>query len=136
MKTLFRYIDFISHSGYNLKWKIECDALSDDDLDTLAVIIADKINYTYKKYIFKEVVGIPQGGLRIAKKVEKLVKQLDDKKGTHILLIDDVLTTGQSMDEYRVKYQQNKQCIGIVLFARGSPASWIHPVFQLWDNLK
>jgi len=129
MKTLFRQIDFISHSGYNLKWKIECDALSDEELDTLASVIARKIQNEYSRFLLKDIIGVPRGGIRIAEKLKDHIGTFEE--GTHILLIDDVLTTGQSMEEYKEKYNKYP-CIGVVLFARGSPPEWIHPVFQLW----
>lgn len=38
--SLFRYGKLIAHSGSELDYKIECDALTDDDIDCLARIYA------------------------------------------------------------------------------------------------
>ncbi len=128
-KILFRQIDFISHSGYNLKWKIECDALSDEELETLAIVIKTKIENKYSRYLIKDIIGIPSGGLRIA---EQLKKQVEiSESGTLVIIVDDVLTTGKSMEEYKKRYSAYP-CLGFVLFARGTPYKWIKPVFQLW----
>ncbi len=129
-KTLFKQIDFISHSGYNLKWKIECDALSDEELETLASVIKTKIENEYFRYAIKEIVGIPTGGLRIAECLKKQIK-IDELLGTLVIIVDDVLTTGKSMEEYK-KWYSAYSCLGFVLFARGTPNKWIKPVFQLW----
>ncbi len=130
IRTLFRQIDFISHSGYNLKWKIECDSLSDEDLETLATVIETKIENEYPRYLIKDIIGIPSGGLRIAKYLKKKIKI--SKFGTLIIIVDDVLTTGKSMEEYKKLYGKYDHCLGFVLFARGTPNEWIKPVFQLW----
>lgn len=130
-KTLFKQIDFISHSGYNLKWKIECDALSDEELETLASVIKTKIENEYSQHLIYEIVGIPTGGLRIAKQLKKKIKV--SKYGTLVIIIDDVLTTGKSMEEYKKQFKYFR-CLGFVLFARGTPNEWIKPVFQLWGS--
>ena len=38
---LFQTVDFISHAGLPLTWKIECDALSDDEWKTIAKMIRE-----------------------------------------------------------------------------------------------
>ena len=62
---LFQTQDFRAHSGENLTWKIECDALSTAEWDTLAAMI-----YEYEPRNFGEVVGIPRGGLPLARALE------------------------------------------------------------------
>lgn len=52
--NLFVDHSFVSNSGNPLDFKIDCDALSDDDLATLAIIIAKRIK-------FGAVEGIPHG---------------------------------------------------------------------------
>ena len=54
--NLFIREDFISHAGLPLTWKVECDALSEGDYEALAKIVSEKIK-------FKNVVGIPRGGI-------------------------------------------------------------------------
>ena len=54
--NLFVKENFISHSGNKLDFKIECDALTDEDIECIAYIIS-------KKYTFSNVFGIPRGRL-------------------------------------------------------------------------
>ena len=120
-KNLFEKKTFTMHSGDMGHWKIECDSLTDEDLDTLAFMIADKI-------MFKRVIGVAAGGLRIAKALEKY-----KSKNGWCLIIDDVLTTGNSMEAAKNQCVEDvDDIIGVVLFARGKCPSWIIPVFQLW----
>ena len=52
--NLFIRDDFISHAGLPLTWKVECDALSEDDYEALAKIVSEKIK-------FKDVICIHRG---------------------------------------------------------------------------
>lgn len=113
---MFKWKKFKAHSGDELLWKIECDTLSGKDIKCLAQLIA-------MKFSFSSVVGVPEGGLRLAKALEPFVS-VGPK-----LIVDDVLTTGKSMDVYKNKYPG---AIGVVIFARAIPANWIYPIFQLW----
>ena len=110
---MFERKDFISHAGKPLHWKIECDELSDEDLETLAYVVSRRIQ-------FSSVVGIPRGGVRFADALKKYVSESGPR-----LLVDDVLTTGLSMDTER-KYGD----VGVVIFSRGLCPSWIIPIFQ------
>ncbi len=51
---MFILQDFISHSGIPLEWKIECDDLTEKDINTLAFIIG-------KRFKFGSVRGVPTG---------------------------------------------------------------------------
>lgn len=119
--TLFRNGEFLSHSGKALNWKIECDALTDDDYDTIAKVIASKIK-------FSSVFGVPRGGTKLAHFLSDYISN----EGP-VLVVDDVLTTGRSMEEFRDKlnFIGHKEVLGIVLFSRGVCPDWIYPVFQL-----
>ena len=117
-KNLFVNKTFTMHSGDIGHWKIECDALTDGDLDTLAYIISRRLK-------FNKVIGIPRGGIRIAKALEKY----ESDKG-FCLIVDDVLTTGSSMEEVK-KQHSDKDVIGVVIFARGKCPDWIIPLFQM-----
>ena len=122
---LFETKDFVMHSGARGYFKIECDNLTDDDLDTLALI-------TSKKYDFNIVKGVPTGGWRI----EEAFKKYGNRNSNMLLIVDDVLTTGGSMEEYKaelVKTYINMDVQGIVLFARSKCADWIDPIFQMWE---
>lgn len=106
---------FIMHSGDAADFKIECDNLTDEEIETFAMLIS-------KKFRFGRVAGVPRGGLRIANALRKYC--------THgpRLIVDDVLTTGNSMSA-----RKQDSDIGVVLFARGPCPDWVHPIFQLWD---
>lgn len=106
------------HSGGHSSFKIDCDALTDGDLNTLAKLIAREFN-------FSKVVGIPTGGNRLAYALQKWIK-----KDGPLLIVDDVLTTGNSMEDEKEKYP-HLHVIGVVIFARGSCPSWIHPMFEM-----
>ena len=122
-ETLFIKKDWVMHSGGTAHNKIECDALTDEDIDCLAFIIAQKGK-------FCDIHGIPNGGVRLANSLRKFV----DKEGVR-LIVDDVLTTGSSMEEAKQKLGWS-DAVGVVLFARGQCADWIRPVFQMsWINV-
>ncbi|MGB6326676.1 MAG: hypothetical protein WBG11_13150 [Methylocella sp.] len=106
---------FVMHSGDRSQWKIECDALTEEEIETFAPLIS-------KKFVFGKVEGIPRGGLPVANALQKYCTR------GPCLLVDGVLTTGASMELAR-KYHSD---IGVVLFARGPCPEWIHPVFRLW----
>ena len=120
--TLFEKKNFIMHSGEKSNFKIECDALTDGDIETLAYLIS-------KRFKFAGVYGIPTGGLRLAKVLNKYI----DEFGDYYLIVDDVLTTGTSMEEARKKLMRHEPIIGVVLFSRSkSPIKkWIRPMFNM-----
>ncbi len=111
---MFQLGEFKAHSGRILYWKIECDALSTNDWKCLAWIVHDLVTP------FGSVEGVPTGGCHLANWLETYVTR------GPLLIVDDVLTTGQSMEEYRAK----RAAIGAVIFARGPCPKWITPVFQ------
>lgn len=123
---LFQKIDFVSHSGLNLDFKLECDALTNDDWETLAYIISKKVK-------FYDVFGVPRGGLVLA---EKLKKYRTKDLNLPLLVVDDILTTGRSMEEMK-KHCNDTECmggyIGVVVFARAKCPEWITPMFQMWN---
>ena len=115
--ALFENKSLVSHAGLDLSFKIECDALSDEDIETIATIIG-------RNFVFGRVYGVPSGGLRLATALEKFRTSSD-----RVLIVDDVLTTGTSMEKARREI--GTDAIGVVIFSRGQCPSWIHPVFQL-----
>jgi hypothetical protein len=131
--NLFKQGYITLHSGAKSSFKIECDSLTDDDLECIASLIA-------LIYQFGKVYGVPTGGEKLANELKKY--EIDDfliigagRKLSQILIIDDVLTTGNSMAEYRKKIcEENayaiEECLGIVIFARGKCPDWITPIFN------
>lgn len=110
---MFNKTDFISHAGKKMEWKIECDDLTDDDLETLAYVVS-------KKLTFGSVYGIPRGGVRFAKMLERYCTE-----GGR-LLVDDVFTTGMSMDA-----EHREGDAGLVIFSRGETPDWVTSIFKL-----
>ncbi len=118
--SLFEKKDFISHSNIELDWKIDCDFLTDKDIETLAFIIQ-------KDFKFKKVIGVPTGGLRLAAALQKY----EDVNEYNYLIVDDVLTTGKSMEEERKRiYNFNTTAFGVVIFARGNCPHWVTSIFK------
>lgn len=100
---------FTMHGGGTSYWKIECDHLSDGDIEWFAKAITNACSP------FGAVVGIPRGGLRLA---EALQGSCLTGHRT-LLIVDDVFTTGTSMVEYCEKYKdQYENIIGAVMFNR------------------
>ena len=128
--SLFQKKEFISHSGNLMDWKIDCDALSDEDITALAYTIS-------RHFSFKKVVGVPRGGDRLA----EALKEYENDEMWATLVVDDVMTTGASMEETRSRlYAENTEdlfsVMGIVIFSRMLPEdspAWIYRIFQLWD---
>ena len=114
--TLFENGEFKSHSGLTLSFKINCDALSDKDIEILADIIR-------KKFKFSKVFGVPRGGVRLANALKKYLSE----EGP-VLVVDDVLTTGKSMEEAKTKFPR-EDVLGVVIFARSLCPVWVRPMF-------
>lgn len=120
--NLFQSGIFHLHSGETSDFKIDCDALTDDDLATLARFVA-------ARFRFGAVHGIPNGGNRLRCALAPLVTY------GPLLIVDDVLTTGGSMVRARRQFDGFfHDIIGVVVFARKKPAPWIHPMFQMWKK--
>ena len=122
--NLFQSVDFISHSGLELKWKIECDALSDPEWFTISQMIMEI------SVPFKEAIGIPRGGTKLG----SLLNQYGTgKREDPVLLVDDVLTTGESMKQFKTKrsWRYPSDYIGWVVFARTKTPKWVTALFQM-----
>ena len=149
--NLFQKVDFKSSAGLDLSWKIECDAISDDEWECIATMIMERANP------FRSAIGVPRGGVKLA--------ELLNEYGTGsyldpVCIVDDVLTTGKSMEEYKVRAIKDEEerisiCktytgvtrtkaeqdiivngskaspVGWVVFARNQPAEWISSLFHM-----
>ena len=125
--NLFQSGDFTLHSGEQSALKIECDALTPADWDTLAAMVAERFK-------FQHAFGIPNGGLRFAETLNR-VYAMREYPQWPILIVDDVLTTGASMEQWRewaTAYYSTSNVIGVVVFARGECPGWIRPIFRMW----
>lgn len=119
--SLFNLGTFQLHSGEQSHWKIDCDCLTDEDIKTIAFMLWERLPK------FGSVIGIPNGGLRLAEEMSKY------SDGVPTLIVDDVLTTGSSMVEYKKLVEENtrKKAIGCVIFARGCCPDWVYSLFTL-----
>ena len=123
--SLFQKVDFKSHSGLNLSWKIECDEISKKEWKCLAEMIMD-----YEKRPFQAALGIPRGGIILGTYLNEYSTQnIEDP----YLIVDDVLTTGGSMDDFVNSYFRNRKpnYFGWVVFARNKPQHWVKALFQM-----
>ena len=116
---LFQTGDFTLHSGAGSNWKIDCDALTDEDWKTLAVMIVERCGP------FSRVVGVPRGGMALAEAMGPYVSE----RGP-CLVVDDVLTTGKSILEKMAEQQRNVR-MGWVVFARGPCPTGVKALFQM-----
>lgn len=120
--NLFTLGDFTMHSGNVGHWKIECDALTDADIECLAFMLAERVGP------FSRVEGIPRGGLRIAAAMERYASPYE-AFGTP-LVVDDVLSTGASFFDWELEHP-GVEARGAVLFARGPCPGWVTPLFSM-----
>lgn len=119
MRALFRLGAFTLASGGTTRFKIDCDALTAEDWEALAALAADCLPP------FGAVEGVPTGGLAFADALRPYAT------GGPLLIADDVLTTGSSMERLR----GSRETIGVVAFSRApywAPTPrWITPLFVI-----
>lgn len=125
--NLFNVGTFLLNSGRTSGYKVDCDELSDEDIQALARIIHDNIPF------FAWVEGVPTGGLRLAEALQQYARPSETTVG---LIVDDVLTTGGSMERLRA---DRTNVMGVVIFNRmpqsQTTPGWIKSVwrFGLYD---
>ena len=126
--NIFQEVDFKSHSGLDLSWKIECDGVSKKEWKCLTEMIMD-----YEKRPFQSAIGIPRGGVMLGSYLNQYSTENPDDP---ILIVDDVLTTGGSMEEFKRErmFRNPTKYIGWVVFARGFPPQWCRALFQMPFN--
>jgi len=120
---LFQSVDFIGHSGKQLNWKIECDAISDSEWWTLAKMIVE-----YEDRPFQAAIGIPRGGNKLERWLNDYSTQNADDP---YLICDDVLTTGGSFHDFVEANFKDKEYFGWCVFARSKPPLWVNALFRM-----
>lgn len=121
--NLFQTGDFTLASGAKSTWKIECDALSPEDWDGLAAMMVDVL-----PLLFGSVYGVPRGGMPLAAALQPYAS---DHSGT-ILVVDDVWTTGGSMERYIAQQGTVRGPIQrAVVFARRPPPPIVSALFTM-----
>lgn len=110
--NLFRNGSFVTHSGLTLGWKIDCDALTDDDIECLAHVAFNMLeNIGFTDRFPMKYIGVPSGGIRLAEALNRHY----GADGGEPFIVDDVLTTGSSMMR---SMEQHGATRGLVIFAR------------------
>jgi hypothetical protein len=116
---LFQFGWFASHSGFQLPFKVDCDHWTDADL-------AEVAKFLQWKFAFSEVHAVPSdeapprtpAGPRLARIMRESCQFAE---GYPPMIVDDVLTTGRSMEEFRATVMRNRPAvtpIGFVLVSR------------------
>jgi hypothetical protein len=113
--SLFQWGSFMLSSGGSAEYKIECDALTDADVECLSHLLLQRLPS------FGAVEGVPRGGLRIADYLQSFVTV------GPLLIVDDVYTTGRSL----LRHMGNRDAVCGVLFARTTPPPWVCAVFVM-----
>ena len=116
---LFARGEFLLASDSVSDWKVECDALTDADVHTLAILMSRIVGS------YGSVEGVPTGGWRFAKELESFI--VPGRADGPLLIVDDVFTTGGSMERHRA----GRDAIGVVAFARGPLPEWIQAVWHV-----
>lgn len=124
MMGLFQLGDFTLRSGAKSAWKIECDVLTPDDWAALAKMAAEILPP------FGFVYGVPRGGVPFA---HALQEYASDYCLDPVLIAEDVVTTGGSMERYRAEHDPGiaTRVIGVCVFARGPCPEWVTPLFRM-----
>lgn len=120
---LFRLGQFTLASGITSNFKIDCDALTGDDLEALATIVTNVLPP------IREVVSVPTGGDRFAAALRRVLGSFPEY-GV-FLVVDDVLTTGRNIERRAAILRPYGEVLGLVIFARGPCPGWVTPLFQM-----
>jgi len=112
---LFEHGSFTLHSGSATDWRLNCEVLDNASLYAIAAYAAQAVGP------FGSVEGVPKGGLKLAEALAPFVTE------GRPLIVDDVLTTGASMEQQRA----GRDAVGFVIFARGRCPDWVTPMWGL-----
>jgi len=120
---LFQQYNYTGHAGDSLTWKIECDALSDDEWKILANTLL-----TYEKRPFRVAVGIPRGAVKLGNALNVFAT---GESHHPVLVVDDVYTTGTSFREFKDKHYPNEHIMQWVIFARKPTTNNVNALFTM-----
>ena len=119
---LFNFGRFKLHSGKNSNFKIDCDFLTDADLNALANLIRGD-------YRLCEFIGVPKGGLKFAKALNLTNNNYNLYHSK--VVVDDVLTTGHSILSKMWEVHAER---GLVIFARGPLPEGVDAIFKMYTG--
>ena len=125
---LFQRYNYKSHANLDLTWKLECDAISDEEWSVLARIISE-----LESRPFSDVVGIPRGGVKLE---NEMLNYVSGNKNDPVLIVDDVWTTGTSFKEFVgihiiEKMTEHVGWFGWCIFARTQTSNHVTALFQM-----
>lgn len=122
---LFQLGDFTLASGSKSGWKIECDDISLEEWNAIALMMSEILDP------FTTVYGVPRGGLPLS---DALKKYRNTSRASRILIVDDVWTTGGSMDKFIRKMYKDHDTGNLqraVVFARNPTPPNVKVLFQM-----
>lgn len=114
--------DITLNSGRRSAFKVECDALTDEEVATSCALLAKVLPP------FGYVSGVPTGGLRLEEAMWPYVTT------GPLLVIDDVWTTGGSVRRH-LEALGHTDALVAVLFARGGYPATVTALWTLDDRL-
>jgi len=126
--NLFQKGAITLRSGKKSDYKIECDALTQDDWEGIAAAIMEE-----KLLLpFSGVSGVPRGGVPLANAMMQYVTPLADT----LLICEDIVTTGGSMERWHAKLAADQAVkfrwvAGVCFIARGNTPIWVTPLLKL-----
>lgn len=136
MTELFTHLEIglSLSSGGRSDWLIDCAALSDNSLVVLARIGNRLLGP------FDWIFGVPKGGVLFSHAMYMHRARTNPEMGFHrLLIVDDVMTTGRSMEEQAAAmleaFPGDKLVIqGLVIFSRLPPGEpgpeWVRSIFR------
>lgn len=133
--SLFNTGAFELSSGESSFFKIDCDALTDNDILSLAeMFVRNIVNSNNARY--RMIIPVPGGGLRFAEAISSFLSPEPHDTDLPYLLVDDVWTTGQTMMKYKQKIEHYGGSVeGVVIFSRDphitSESPWVMPMFVM-----
>lgn len=122
---------FTLKSGDKSRWKINCDALTDEDWKTLASM-AIELFYTptMSRKHFDVVLSCGGAADRFADALRDYEMGPRHCDREYVLIAEDVVTTGTTIK--RVADESGlKRCKGLAVFARGPWPLWVDVLFPL-----
>lgn len=128
MKSLIESGKFTLSSGQETAWRFNEEGLSDETLDALAKIVCR----TWIVGLADQIVPAEHGGIRFANALRYKHAKIENGRKQHTLVVDDVFTSGRSMERERLKYEE--PVIGLVILERKPSPTWVYPIFTV-NNL-
>lgn len=116
---LFSFGYYVLHSGAHTDFKINCEVLGFPEIKALAWQARQLLP------AYRAAVGIPTGGLALAKELDFFKVPTADVT----LIVDDVVTTGASFEQFRREIKG--PTIGFAIFNRGNCPDWVTTLFTM-----